>query len=119
MNNTTDEPSQDKPIQGQVQDEEHDEMLPEYDLSAAFRSKYPEAMRHGYTTTVHHPDGTATQTFHLPLPEGAIMLDPDLWAYFPDSATVNQVLHLLVKQYRLLEERKPSLPEPQREERTG
>lgn len=43
--------------------EHDDEMLPEYDLSKlgrGVRGKHAEAMRQGYSVTVHHDDGTST-----------------------------------------------------------
>ena len=50
---------------------ERDDMLPEYDLSKARRSKYPQMMREGYTITVRHADGSVTRTLYLaPLVHG-------------------------------------------------
>ena len=46
-----------------------DEMLPEYDLSKlgrGVRGKHAEAMRQGYSMTVHHDDGTSTTRFVPP-----------------------------------------------------
>jgi len=43
--------------------EPDDEMLPEYDLShlaQGIRGKYADAMRQGYSVTVHHENGTST-----------------------------------------------------------
>ncbi len=119
MKNTADESRQEPSQQAHASDEEQDEMLPEYDFSDGIRGKHGDAFRYGYMTVVHHPDGRTTETFHFSLPQGVILLDSDLWAYFPDSATVNDFLHLFVKQLDLLGEHKPSLPQPQREERTG
>ena len=48
-----------------------DDMLPEYDLSKlgrGVRGKHAEAMRQGYSVTVHHNDGSST-TRHVP-PKG-------------------------------------------------
>jgi len=45
-----------------------DDVLPEYDLSKfgrGVRGKHAEAMRRGYSVTVHHDDGTST-TRHVP-----------------------------------------------------
>ena len=47
--------------------EPDDEMLPEYDLSQlaqGVRGKYADAMRQGYSVTVHHENGTST-TRHI------------------------------------------------------
>lgn len=46
-----------------------DEMLPEYDLSKlgrGVRGKHAEAMRQGYSVTVHHDDGTSATRFVPP-----------------------------------------------------
>ena len=46
-----------------------DEMLPEYDLSKLGRSvrgKHAEAMRQGYSITVHHDDGSSTTRYMPP-----------------------------------------------------
>jgi internalin A len=48
--------------------DDDDDMLPEYNFSKLgqpVRGKYAEAMRQGYSVTVHHPDGTST-TRHVP-----------------------------------------------------
>jgi hypothetical protein len=48
--------------------ESEDDMLPEYDLSQlgkGVRGKHAEALRQGYSVTVHHADGTST-TRHVP-----------------------------------------------------
>ncbi|HEY9640558.1 MAG TPA: hypothetical protein V6C57_08740 [Coleofasciculaceae cyanobacterium] len=48
--------------------EPEDDMLPEYDLSQlgkGVRGKYAQALRQGYSVTVHHADGTST-TQHVP-----------------------------------------------------
>jgi hypothetical protein len=44
-----------------------DDMLPEYDLSklCGVSGKHAEAMRQGYSVTVHHDDGSST-TRHVP-----------------------------------------------------
>jgi hypothetical protein len=41
-------------------------------------------------------DGTTVEE-DWRLPEGAVMLDPDVRAYFPDSAAVNKALRGLIK----------------------
>ena len=73
-----------------------EDMLPEYDFTgkSGVRGKYVRAFREGYTVTVHHPDGTSTTRYE---PEAeAIVLDPDVRAYFPDSETVNRTLRSLI-----------------------
>ena len=78
---------------------EQDTMCPEYDLSSmvrlGVRGRHHHAMRNGYTTIVHHKDGSKTVTHYRPLP-GAIPLDPDVQAYFPDAEAVNAALRGLI-----------------------
>lgn len=78
---------------------ERDAMRPEYDLSSMVRigerGRYHRAMRNGYTTIVHHKDGSKTVTQYRPLP-GAVHLDPDVQAYFPDAEAVNMALRGLI-----------------------
>jgi hypothetical protein len=53
-----------------------DDLLPEYDLSnlgRGIRGNYAEAMRQGYSITVHHDDGTST-TRYVP-PQGSMNND--------------------------------------------
>jgi hypothetical protein len=81
------------------------EMLPEYDFSKGIRGKHHRAYRQGYQVTVHKADGT-TKVRDFALPEGAIILDADVRAYFPDSETVNRTLRELI--HLIPEERLPS-----------
>ena len=53
-----------------------DEMRPEYDFSTGVRGKHYEAYRAG---------------------TNVVLLEPDLMEAFPDSASVNQALRLLVR----------------------
>jgi len=75
--------------------EENNEMLPEYDFRSGVRGKHYEAYRRGHTVTIHKTDGT-TEVQHFKLEEGAVMLEPDVRAYFPDSETVNKALRGLI-----------------------
>ena len=75
--------------------ETDDEMLPEYDFRGGVRGKHYEAYRRGHTVTIHKPDG-ATDVQHFKLEEGAVMLEPDVREYFPDSETVNKALRGLI-----------------------
>ncbi len=77
------------------QTKKDDEMLPEYDLRNGIRGKHFREYRHGHTVTVHQSDGT-TQIQHFSLEDGAVMLEPDVREYFPDSETVNSVLRGLI-----------------------
>lgn len=75
--------------------EDDDEMLPEYDFRSGVRGKHYEAYRRGHTVTIHKTDGTI-DTRHFKLEEGAVMLEPDVREYFPDSETVNKALRGLI-----------------------
>ena len=75
--------------------QENDEMLPEYDFRGGVRGKHYKAYRRGHTLTIHKTDGT-TDVRHFKLEEGAVMLGPDVQAYFPDSEAVNKALRGLI-----------------------
>jgi hypothetical protein len=53
-------------------------------------------MQAGYTITIHKADGT-TVTKEVRPKVGAVVLEPDVRKYFPDSATVNAALRALVR----------------------
>jgi len=72
-----------------------DDMLPEYDLRGAVRGKAYLPLHKGYSVTIHKEDGS-TVVEHYKLIDGAIMLQPDVRAYFPDSDAVNQALRSLI-----------------------
>lgn len=74
-----------------------DDMLPEYYLAdkQGVRGKYYRAYREGHTVTVYHEDGTTTTTHYTPDTD-AIVLDPDVQAYFPNSEAVNNALRSLI-----------------------
>ncbi len=78
-----------------LHDDDTDEMLPEYDFSGGARGKHYRAFQRGYKVIIHKTDGT-TEERDYTLPEGAVMLDPDVRAYFSDSETVNTVLRGLI-----------------------
>ncbi|MCS6840677.1 MAG: hypothetical protein RMJ54_13720 [Roseiflexaceae bacterium] len=78
------------------QPDEMDDILPEYDFSSGVRGKHYQAYRRGYKIIVHKIDGT-TEERDYTLPEGAVMLDPDVRAYFPDAEAVNTALRGLIK----------------------
>jgi hypothetical protein len=67
---------------------EADEMRPEYDFSQGVRGKHYQAYRAG---------------------TNVVFLEPDLVEAFPDSASVNQALRLLV---RLAHTKAPSMGRP-------
>lgn len=60
----------------QIHQDANDEMRPEYDFSQGVRGKHYQAYR----------DGT-----------NVVFLEPDIAAVFPDSASVNHALRLLVR----------------------
>ena len=72
-----------------------DEILPEYDFTEGVRGKHYQAYRQGHTVTIHQANGTDILQ-HFTLEDGAIMLDPDVREYFPDTETVNQALRTLI-----------------------
>jgi hypothetical protein len=75
---------------------DEDGMLPEYDFSGGVRGKHYQAYRAGHSVTIHHPDGER-EVHYFTLAEGAVMLDPDVKAHFPDSKAVNDALRRLIE----------------------
>lgn len=73
------------------------EMREEYDFSQGQRGKHYRAYRAGHTVRVTKADGTVDEC-HFTLADGAVMLDPDLRARFPDSESVNRALREVVVQ---------------------
>jgi hypothetical protein len=74
-----------------------DEMLPQYDFRGkqGVRGKYYRAYRQGHTVKIRQPDGTVTVQ-HFTLADGAVMLEPDVRAYFPNSDAVNKTLRSII-----------------------
>jgi hypothetical protein len=70
-------------------------MRPEYAFSKNVWSKHPQDLSKGYTSIVHHPDGTTEMTDYRPLPD-ALSLAPDVRRYFPDADAVNTALRGLI-----------------------
>ncbi|MBI1876718.1 MAG: hypothetical protein HYR94_00485 [Chloroflexi bacterium] len=82
----------------QVDTEERDELRPEYDLKSlkgGVRGKYYQAYRAGHTVKIHKTDGT-TEVQYFTLEDGAVLLEPDVREYFPDSEAVNKALRCLI-----------------------
>lgn len=73
----------------------NEEMLEEYDFAKGVRGKHVREYRGGHTVRITKKDGSI-QECHFTLEDGAVMLDPDLKAKFPDSDAVNQALRSLV-----------------------
>ena len=74
-----------------------DGMLPEYDLKGkkGTRGKYAKDLKEGYSLRVTNEDGTVTEQHFVPK-ETAIVLEPDVKIYFPDSDSVNRALRGLI-----------------------
>jgi hypothetical protein len=74
-----------------------DDMLPEYDLEGkkGVRGKYANSLQEGYSVRVLKEDGTVEVRQFVPK-ENAVVLDPDVKAYFPDSESVNHALRSLI-----------------------
>lgn len=83
------------------------DMRAEYDFSEkqGMRGKYYQAYQAGHTVHVHHGDGTVS-TQYFTLEEGAVLLAPDVRAYFTNSESVNQALRGLIE---LIPQRKQDL----------
>ncbi|MBE7551805.1 MAG: hypothetical protein HUU15_04320 [Candidatus Brocadiae bacterium] len=74
---------------------EDNDIQPEYDFSGGVRGKHYRAYREGHTVRIHEADGTVTVQYFT-LEEGAVLLDPDVREYFPDSEAVNRALRGLI-----------------------
>ena len=102
---------------------EDEDMRPEYDFSGGVRGKHFRAYREGHTVTIHKEDGsTVTQQFK---PDAdAIILEPDVREYFPDSEAVNRALRSLIalipqKRKRSKTVRKAPVPATQHQAAAG
>ena len=80
-----------------MKDEEDDGMLPEYSLKGKkiIRRIYGEEIERSHTVRITGKNGDVT-VHHYKMEDGAIMLAPDVRAYFPDADTVNNVLRALI-----------------------
>ncbi len=83
----------------------NDGMRREYDFRGGVRGKHYRAMQEGYTITVHKADGT-TLVKEVKLVKGAVILEPEIRKYFPDSDSANATLRSLIRLIRT--ERKAS-----------
>lgn len=72
-----------------------DDMQPEYDFTGGIRSKHHLAFQQGYTVQITKADGTTTEETYTPPPR-TVVLDPDVFAYFSDSESVNRALRALI-----------------------
>lgn len=75
-----------------------DDMLPEYDFKGkkGVRRKYAKALKQGYSIRVTNEDGTVTVKQFI-LRDDAVVLDPDVKVYFPDSESVHHALCSLIE----------------------
>jgi hypothetical protein len=73
------------------------EMQDEYDFAGkkGVRGKYYRAYRRGHAVRVTREDRTVSERHFTPK-EGAVMLEPDVQAYFPTSESVNRALRSLI-----------------------
>lgn len=76
--------------------DEAENMRPEYDFSGGVRGKHHLAYQSGYTVRVHKADGSIVEEEHIPPPR-TVVLDPDVFAYFSDSESVNRALRALIE----------------------
>jgi len=83
-----------KPLSRVVQLEDTD-MRAQYDFRGGVRGKHYKAMQAGYTIAIHQADGTTIVKDVMPK-RGAVVLEPDIQAYFPDSDSVNRTLRCLI-----------------------
>ncbi len=77
----------------------NDAMRPEYDFRGGVRGKHYRAMQGGYTITVRKADGTTLVKEVKPV-KGAVILEPEIRKYFPDSDSVNSTLRSLIRLIR-------------------
>ncbi len=74
---------------------EDEEIRPEYDFSGGVRGKHAKVLREdGYTVRIDNGDGTMSERYVAG--ERAVILEPDVYEYFPNSQSVNQALRALI-----------------------
>lgn len=85
-----------KTLTSEHQNVENGDMLPEYDFRGGVRGKHYQAYRQGHTVKIHRANGT-TAVYYFTLEDGAVMLEPEVRKYFPDSEAVNKALRSLIE----------------------
>ena len=65
-------------------------------MKGGVRGKYYEAYREGHKVVIHKEDGTKSVQY-FKLEDGAVMLEPDVRKYFPNSEAVNKALKSLIE----------------------
>ncbi|MBI4582858.1 MAG: hypothetical protein HY717_02320 [Planctomycetes bacterium] len=73
-----------------------EELLPEYNFKGGIRGKHYKAYQKGHLVKVHKPGGSVSLQY-FKLQDGAVILEPDVRRYFPDSDSVNQALRSLIE----------------------
>lgn len=74
---------------------EGDEMRAEYDFSGGVRGKHHKILREeGYVVRIHNEDGTVSER-HV-AGERMVLLEPDVYNYFPNAEAVNYALRTLI-----------------------
>ena len=71
------------------------DIRPQYDFRGGVRGKHYKAYREGHTVKIRKTDGT-TLVQHFKIEDGAVLLDPDVSAFFPTSEAVNTALRSLI-----------------------
>ena len=71
------------------------DMRAEYDFTGGVRGKHYRTMQAGYTITIHKADGKTIVKDVMPKAD-AVVLEPDVQAYFRDSDSVNRALRCLI-----------------------
>ena len=72
-----------------------DDMRPEYDFTDGVRGKHYKVLREeGCIIRVYNDDGTVTE--RRVAGERTVILEPDVYEYFPNSQAVNQALRTLI-----------------------
>ncbi|MDD5772906.1 MAG: hypothetical protein PHX78_05500 [bacterium] len=75
-----------------------DDLKAEYNFSnmkGAVRGKYYKAYREGHNVIIHQTDGSVSVKY-FKLEDGAVMIEPDVKKYFPNSESVNKALRSLI-----------------------
>lgn len=74
---------------------EDSNMRAEYDFSGGERGKFYQTMQAGYTITISKADGTI-EVREVKPNRDAVILEPEVREYFPDSKAVNRALRGLI-----------------------
>jgi hypothetical protein len=76
---------------------ENNDMLPEYDFKGkkGVRGNYYLGPNQAHTVQIEYEDGTVTEQ-HFNSLGHPIMLDPDVFVFFPDSDSVNKALRSII-----------------------